>query len=354
MLGDHPVCFGHGVRAAIRKRGVDHLIADIVPELQRYDLVFGNLECVISEVGGDDGSLEKSEMRADRSSVQLLRKCGFNVISVSNNHMLQHGPESFDETVGLLSSAGIRPVGLRDGVRSNEVVCRIGDESIILISHSLRAENYARTNASYASGSSLEILEQVRSTKAQFRTSLLVVSLHWGEEYMHAPSAEQIEFAHQLVDSGAGLVLGHHPHVLQGIEMYGQGLIAFSLGNFLFDSWQRPTRESMILSCSIADGRVVEYSVIPIEIGSDFVIRKLKGADKARLLARIEEFSADVIERKGLAAETPERYRSMAEKAYLRYRLECYWYFITHLWRYDASVLFASLRRAFFRRIGLA
>jgi poly-gamma-glutamate capsule biosynthesis protein CapA/YwtB (metallophosphatase superfamily) len=78
-----------------------------------------------------------------------------------------------------------------------------------------------------------DILEDVRAVRQQ--VDLVVVSLHWGVEYVDQPSKAQREMAHRLIDEGVDLILGHHPHWLQGLEVYHDKLIAYSLGNFIFD-----------------------------------------------------------------------------------------------------------------------
>jgi hypothetical protein len=88
-----------------------------------------------------------------------------------------------------------------------------------------------------------------------------IVSIHWGDEYSHYPSPEQIELAHRLVDHGACLVLGHHPHVVQGVESYRNAVIAYSLGNFIFDmDWSERTRSSILLKAEIEPGKAVRHT----------------------------------------------------------------------------------------------
>ena len=95
---------------------------------------------------------------------------------------------------------------------------------------------------------------------------IVIVSLHWGVEYRRYPSEEQKELARKLIDAGADLILGHHPHVVQPVEEYHGGVIAYSLGNFLFDSpyWKRT--DGAILKCRLSKTGVSDLEVVAVRI----------------------------------------------------------------------------------------
>ena len=102
------------------------------------------------------------------------------------------------------------------------------------------------------------------------KTDYIVVTYHWGDEYQKQANQHQRDLAHYSIDSGADFVIGHHPHVLQEIEEYNNGLIAYSLGNFVFDQhFSTTTTHSMILTVDIEDSEV-SHSSIPIEIKPDY------------------------------------------------------------------------------------
>lgn len=353
MLGDHPVCFGHGIRSHLRK-GRSLIAPALSKFIQAADLSIGNLECVLSDIGHDEGQLSSSEMRGDQNAVQVLKSCGFNVLSVANNHMLQHGEKAFFDTVQWLEKNGIKPVGLYAAGQSN-ISCYEKDAvKIALIGYSLRPEWFCKDNKFYASASHAQIIQQVQDIRKNLPEHNLVISLHWGEEYLHVPSGDQIQFAHALIDSGVSVVIGHHPHVLQGIEKYRDGLIAYSLGNFIFDSWQLPTRESLVLTCEFSERGLEGYEVTPIQMQKNYSLKIAEGEDKERLLQNLLAYSQAIVGRDGLAALDNTSYGMIANKRYFRYRMECYVYFLTHLWKYKFNVVAHSLFRALLRRVGLA
>lgn len=354
MLGDHPVCFGHGIRSSIRRHGYAHMIADVADELRKHDVVFGNLECVLSDVGADERSLARSELRGDKSSVDLLRSCGVKVVSMANNHMLQHGVEAFNDTAAWLVQNGIRPVGLYESGLSNVVKFDHHGQALAILGFSLRPEHFCKDNKSYAHTSIDKILEQVSAVASEARQQAIVVSLHWGEEYLHVPSKNQIDFAHELVNCGATLILGHHPHVLQGLEEYRSSLIAYSLGNFMFDSWQKPTRESGVLSCVFERGGLRSFQMNPLFIQDNYTLRVVSKSAGSDIEAKMEQYSQAIREESSIARLDERAYQEVAAKAYLKYRMQCYWYFVVNFWKYEPRILFTSLFRSVLRRIGLA
>ena len=186
------------------------------------------------------------------------------------------------------------------------------------------------------------------------------MSLHWGEEFLDYPSASQVVFAHKLVDAGASLILGHHPHVLQGIERYKGAVIAYSLGNFVFDMWQSPTRVSMVLKVHCAKS-TIEFEAVPVYINSSFQPVLLDGVERRKCVAKlvaldnkiqrnyldrsVDSWDADELQRSEM------EYARQARRMTQRHRLENYAFFLTHLHQYKGSIVRQSLSRFFSRRV---
>lgn len=126
--------------------------------------------------------------------------------------------------------------------------------------------------------------------KLRDKVDVVIVTVHWGKEYVNEPTAEQRLLAHAAVDAGAHLVLGHHPHVLQGIEFYKDGVIAYSLGNFVFDINLAKTWETMLLSFSLASTGVLDLTVVPAYI---FGVQPkiLQGTHRDSVYRQIRHFS---------------------------------------------------------------
>ena len=345
MLGDHPVCYGHGVRSAIDKVGIDQFLAGVRSVLKGADIVTGNLEAGLSTVELRPGQLVSEEMRGRPEYAAGLARAGFNVMTVANNHALHHGEEAFRDTCELLRKSGIAPVGVAQDVdKSNVWRFEKNGVKVAVLGYSVRPEKYRPGIRAYAYGNEAALLEQVRELAVDNTT--VVVSIHWGEEYLHTPSPSQVDLGHRLVDAGASIVVGHHPHVLQGVERYKTGWIAYSLGNFAFDHWERSGRETFILKCHITEAGVSDLSCVPVFIGKDLRPVIAEGTSAKRIDETIKELSGQINAFAGRDAE----YQQLADRAYLKYRLDSYRYFLTNLWRYRPSIIRQSLSRAAERR----
>jgi len=123
---------------------------------------------------------------------------------------------------------------------------------------------------------------------------LTIVNVHWGTEKKSAPNPYQIEMAHRLIDLGADLVLGHHPHVLQGLELYRGKLIAYSMGNYIFGSISENAKTSMILQIALDMNGLLSAKALPIHVYNavvKFQPKILRGDDKKAVLEELRVLS---------------------------------------------------------------
>ncbi len=351
MLGDHPVCIGHGVDSTIRKHGFEFLFDGVRDALKGGDILFANLEAPLSDVGRRPDALSSIELRGRPDYARRLAMIGFNFINIANNHAMQHGIDAFRDTADNLDLAGIRVVGLANGDFCKEVYWSDGQTSIIFLGYSLRPEKFFHGKTPYALGSEGLVAEHVRKLRRAVNHPI-VVSLHWGDEYLNYPSPAQVRFARGLIDAGANLILGHHPHVLQGVEQYGSGLIAYSLGNFIFDKWQRNPRETIVLSVEIGVNGIESWSVTPVKINKKFQPQIATGSTSAAIESKLFAYSAALgNERDPMHRRSSHQYAKIAAKAYLVFRLHSYAYFIRNIQRYELSFIVASLKRFLARRV---
>ena len=135
-------------------------------------------------------------------------------------------------------------------------------------------------------------------TTLKTHCDIVIVSLHWGIENVFYPSLTQIKLARNLVDAGATLVLGHHPHVVQGIERYKNGLIVYSLGNFQFVTEKEENKKSIILSVEISKNGIEDYKIIPAKINEDFAPYVMNDQNTQEMLSFIDTISLPIIEGK--------------------------------------------------------
>ncbi len=350
MLGDHPVCFGHGVRSTIEKIGIDAYFGEFKDLFGTADIVTGNVEAGLSNEGLVSGKLESEEMRGHPSFAAGLARVGFNVMTVANNHALHHGHAAFSNTCDLLRQNNIGVVGVPDanGAPNSWLFERRGIR-IAVIGYSCRPEKYQPNLRSYARGDDDALIREVARLRGD--GNHVVVNIHWGEEYLQVPSPSQINLGRKLACAGACLIVGHHPHVLQGFEKYGDCWIFYSLGNFSFDHWDRVARESMVVQCSISARGVEEAKTVPVWIGRDWKPEIARSVTRDQISRTIESLASRVGEFAGEDQETLSgKYQQLADKAYLHYRLDSYRYFLTRLWKYRPSIITQSFARALRRR----
>ncbi len=263
MLGDDDLTLGFGIGSAIVRRGPGVVFEQVSSQLSQADIVFGNLEAPIS---ADSVAKVKRPILAPVDALESLKHAGFNVLNLANNHILEHGSERMMATYQALESRGIMAIGV--GATKEESrrarIKEICGLKLAFLSYCLVKDKTAFLSVDGTD----EISEDVR--EARKAGNIVVVSLHWGTEYEGIPSAAQRVLAHQVIDAGAHLIVGHHPHVLQGVEKYHGGLIAYSLGNFVFGmNYVRQTRQSAILCCTLSEKGVVEHQVLPVYADDD-------------------------------------------------------------------------------------
>ncbi len=351
-LADSAYCIGHGTWSVINRLGLTVFAKRLHELLEPSDLRFANLESVLSDVGASKLRLSTIEMRGDPRHVELLHAGGFDVVNVANNHIYQHGEDAYRDTVNRLETAGIAVIGQQMDDGPNVVSLTRCGQRVHFIGFSMRPEQYRIHDSRVPYALCLDkeiILEHVRSLASRV-DGHVVCSLHWGHEYLDTPSREQQALARLLIDAGARAVIGHHPHVLQGIERYKNGIIVYSLGNFIFDLREPPTLDTMAVSIEFSMEGVVDHSVQPLRIDDTFFPYHPTAAAGRRIVERVETLSRALIDE-----PLPEA-RSLLPIEAARNRessLFTYWHFARNLHRYHPLMAFQSVARALLRRLGL-
>lgn len=192
--------------------------ARVARPLAEADLAFANLESPLTTAPQASNG---HDLRAIPSAISALSAAGFDIVSLSNNHALDAGKAGLMETIATLDLAGITGVTSRT---AGQLVSRTPHST-------LRYQLLAFDD----SVNPLDVEAAARSVAAARQADLVIVSLHWGGEYQAAPSLRQRSIAQSLARAGADLIIGHGPHVLQPVERMGKALVAYSLGNLLFD-----------------------------------------------------------------------------------------------------------------------
>lgn len=352
-FGDHPLCVGFGAYSEFKNMSPSYPFERVQRELEKADILFGNLECAVSETGVPSNRLGSAQMKGDIKGVQALLNARFNVVNVANNHSMEHGKELFVETVTILEKNGIACCGVNLGTPQKCKPCVLEQKGIKMgfLGYSLRPRQHFSHDPLYAEGNPAAIENEVRGLKT--RVDVLIVSLHWGDEFIDRPSPAEIRLARRICDAGADLIVGHHPHVLKGIENYRSQVIAYSLGNFVCDMiWLDPLRESVIFSCDIAKDGIRNIQLTPAFINPHYQPEILEGERAKNLLEKVQKLSAELnVEDLTNFEDKIRDYEREAAEVLEFCRRASHRYFLSHLHKYPIPILFQQVGGYLSRRI---
>ncbi|MFB3921805.1 MAG: CapA family protein [Terriglobia bacterium] len=243
----------------------------IADTLAAADLTFGNLECPVSDKGRNRHHLYS--FRADPKALEGLTRAGFDVMSVANNHAYDWGAPAMLDTLERLRGAGILPVGAgaNDLEAHYPVLVDCGVARLAFLAY-VNIDPKEATAAPDRPGVAWLVPDRVLADIRFARplADLVIVALHWGVEYATQPQREQVDLARQMIDAGADLIVGGHPHVVQPLEQYNGRWIAYSLGNFIFDQKAPGTHRGLMLRVKISGKQISEVTPLAIEIDRSF------------------------------------------------------------------------------------
>ncbi|MBL7648377.1 MAG: CapA family protein [Candidatus Hydrogenedentes bacterium] len=270
LVGD--IMLSRNVAKDLATRNLDftYPFKEAAPLLQAADIAFGNLECPIS--GKGEALQKKYVFNAPPEAVEGLQFAGFDLLSLANNHTLDYGAIALDDTLLILGNSAIPPLGIVTG--------NTPQQPVVIERKGLRIGflGYADPESPYAYPPEFMKFEK-RPARAEKEAvardiaalkpnaDVIIVSYHWGTEYQNAPSPQQVELGQYTIDQGADVVAGHHPHVQQDAAWYKDGLIIYSMGNFVFDQWSRPaTLQSRLYTVNVNKDGAVDASYRPMEL----------------------------------------------------------------------------------------
>jgi poly-gamma-glutamate synthesis protein (capsule biosynthesis protein) len=228
------------------------------------------LECPISDRGRNLHHLYS--FRADPRALGGLKAAGFTIVSEANNHAYDWGPAALVDTLRRLHAAGIRTVGAGENTLEahHPTVVDLGGVRVAFLAYVNIDPHDAAAGAHHPGVAWLDGEQVTRDIHfARNLADLVVVCPHWGVEYATAPTRQQEELARKMIDAGADLVVGSHPHVVQPLAQYRGRWVAYSLGNFVFDQRDPATHRGLMLKVTVRDKKIAEVTKVPIEINGD-------------------------------------------------------------------------------------
>ncbi|PKM86865.1 MAG: capsular biosynthesis protein [Firmicutes bacterium HGW-Firmicutes-12] len=291
-LGNEPSVTGHTFEYIFQAYGdnYDYFFSNVGEILSDDDLTIANLETVLTrsekmEYKGDRG--RRFWIKGDPSYAKILTAGSVEAVSLANNHSHDYLTEGYQDTRVSLDNEGIAHFGYDDIKVLDIKGLKIGLVGFCDFKHLGKYRNYSFVQK-----------EMVKAlTSLEGKADLIIANLHWGGEYQTVPNPQQVEMARLAIDHGAHLVLGHHPHILQGISEYKGRTIAYSLGNFIFGANLFPRDMDTIIyqeTFTFVDGKLAgsKGEIIPCSISSDdrendFRPRVLEGLEGERVLKKV-------------------------------------------------------------------
>lgn len=296
LVGD--VAFVNPIERNSKAKGYDYAWKEVGQIFQQDDFTLLNLETSITK--SEEKWPEKEfNFRSDPKHAEEMRRQSVEAVSLANNHTLDFGRKGFADTLRHLKKSGIQYTGggadLSEAIRP--ILFEKNGTKIAVLSFSRVVPSvkwYAGKNRSGIVGAyDSQLEEAIRIVKEwDAKTDVLMVALHWGKMHIEQPGASEERAARRLIDAGADVVIGHHPHVLQGIELYKNRPIFYSLGNFIFPNLGGNADRTMIAQVVLEGSRVRELRLHPF---------------------RIEHGRPIPLEEKGIPAEL-KRWRKLSEK----------------------------------------
>ncbi|EMJ98607.1 MULTISPECIES: CapA family protein [unclassified Leptospira] len=316
------VMFNWGIRDTIKAKGELAPVKGLKSVFESADLRILNLETpVVSEKSWDHG--KAYVFQAKESDLESMSFLGVDLVSLGNNHAMDHGPEGLEETLKFLGERKIASIGAGKNLEFafRPWIWEGKDTNLRIYS----ATNVAEGRSHYAGQSPgvmpLDpelILKKFQLEKSQPNSvrngsknskgdkkskpvspgkQFRILSLHWGVEYSPFPTIEQRKIAKTLADGGLDIIVGHHPHIPQGIEKIGNTIVFYSLGNLIFGSRNAYLNHNLIVILHIKRNKLINIELVPIFgkfQNEDHLVRPLEGKEAQDFLKEIAVLSQDL------------------------------------------------------------
>ena len=285
-------------RPVMAEQGYDYPFVKMLPFFKGAQIIFGNVEGPLT----DRGTPEQDKTFVFRSPPAkvgaALKAAGFNVVSLANNHTLDYGVDGLIQTIETLDAVGILHVGAGADLMAarQPALIQVNGLKVAILAYSMTLpENFyaGPKKAGTAFGHESQVFADV--TAARKQADIVLVSFHWGQEGKTVLRDYQTRLGHVAIDAGASAVIGHHPHILQGIEHYKDGVILYSLGNFTFGSYSMNSARSAVAQLRFRNARLQEVRLFPVNVNNfevQFQPQSLTGAAADAVIENLRTLSA--------------------------------------------------------------
>lgn len=268
VVGD--MMLGRSITNKGSKNNYKNMFSGVSDLWKDSDYVAGNLECVLLDNASDYEKNDKEiHINAETKTANVLKENGFTLVSLANNHLADFKAKGVVNTLDTLDKVGLKHVGAgRNLTEAAEYdIQEINGVKIATIAVSDIIPKDFAVRDSKAGILTTKTLKYYQAVKdASEKADLVIANIHWGVEYGMTETEAQQQLARNLINWGVDVVIGSHPHVLQPVEKYGDGIIFYSMGNFVFDQGWSRTKDSMVLNYYVDEDGNCSFEITPIRI----------------------------------------------------------------------------------------
>ncbi|MFJ7753547.1 CapA family protein [Peribacillus muralis] len=303
MVGD--VMMGRYVEEVTEKHGYDYLFRYMKPYFADSDYVSGNYEHPALK---DDASSYKEadtaiRLNSNKSGVKAVKDAGFSVMTLANNHMMDFEEQGLLDTIDEFKRTDMNYVGAGKNTAEAKASIDYTDVNGVRVATLGFTDVYGKdavptdTQAGILNSNPDLLFEMIGKAKdaKQGNADLVVVNMHWGQEYSTSATLRQKDLAKAVIDAGADIIIGHHPHVLQSFDVYKDGIIFYSLGNFIFDQGWTRTKDSAMVQYHLEEDGKASIDVVPLQIEEATPRPATSKADQSRVYRQLtKETGKDV------------------------------------------------------------
>ncbi|MGE7182399.1 CapA family protein [Peribacillus sp. NPDC006672] len=301
MVGD--VMMGRFVDEVTEKHGYDYLFRYMKPYFTDSDYVSGNYEhpALKEEVSNYKEADTAIRLNSNNDGVKAVKDAGFSVMTLANNHMMDFEERGLLDTLDEFKTADMHYVGAGSNTAEAKNSIDYADVNGVRVATLGFTDVYGKDAVPKSNKAGIlntnpdllfEMIEKAKDDK-QGNADLVVVNVHWGIEYSTSTTARQTELAKAIIDAGADIIIGHHPHVLQSFDVYKDGIIFYSLGNFVFDQGWTRTKDSAMVQYHLAEDGKATVDVVPLQIEEATPRPATSSIDKSRVYRQLTKETSE-------------------------------------------------------------